>query len=98
MPSIVRPAALAALLCLAGCVGAPAGPVAYAPSPGYGAPPSQGYGAPPPQGYAPANAQQVAYGGRCYAGVYICDLAQGLPVGSQCSCPGLGAPSYGVVR
>ena len=41
---------------------------------------------------------KVALGATCYAGVYTCALPQGLPVGSQCSCPGLGAPSYGNVR
>ena len=105
-----RGAGVAALLGLAGCIGAPAGPVAYAPPPGYAQPPAPGYGQPPgyaqspgysqspASGYAPGPATEVALGGKCYAGFYVCDLAQGLPVGSQCSCPGLGAPSYGVVR
>ncbi len=70
-----RPAALAAILGLAGCVGAPA-PVAYSPAPG----------------------QQVAYSGNCYAGVYSCVLPQQMPLGAPCSCPGLGAPSFGNVR
>ena len=92
---LARPAAILALASLAGCVGAPApGPVVY----------QQGY--PPPQqqsGYAPQQDQaappsQVAYGYTCYAGVYTCTLPQQIPVGSQCSCPGLGAPSYGNVR
>ena len=97
----VRPAAIAALLGLAGCVGAPAaGPIAY--TPGY--PPNPAYGVPgysQGQGYAPpasASPQQVAYSGNCYAGVYQCVLPQGLPLGAPCSCPGLGAPSYGNVR
>jgi hypothetical protein len=34
----------------------------------------------------------------CYAGVYVCRLNVQVPIGSQCSCPGLGAPSYGTVR
>ena len=38
------------------------------------------------------------YGYTCYAGVYVCRLPQQIPVGTQCSCPGLGAPSYGTVR
>ena len=38
------------------------------------------------------------YGYTCYAGVYVCRLPQQLPAGSQCSCPGIGAPSYGTVR
>lgn len=33
----------------------------------------------------------------CYAGVYICPGPTG-PPGSQCSCPGIGAPSYGFTR
>jgi hypothetical protein len=97
----VRPAAVAALLGLAGCVGAPApGPIAY--TPGY--PPNPAYtqpGVSQGQGYAPpaaAPAQQVAYSGNCYAGVYQCVLPQSLPLGAPCSCPGLGAPSYGNVR
>ena len=77
-----RPAACTALLGLAGCVGAPV-PVAY--TPGYALPP----GAP---------VQQVAYSATCYAGVYTCQLPGQLPLGAPCSCPGLGAPSYGNVR
>ncbi len=96
-------AAMAVMVGLSGCVGAPApGPVAY--TPGY-APPvaNPAYVAPgysQGQGYAPPSApvQQVAFGVTCYAGVYTCQLPQQLPVGAQCSCPGLGAPSYGNVR
>lgn len=85
---LVRSAALASLLGLSACVGAAApGPVAY--TPGY-APPNTGTYTPP--------VQNVAYGVTCYAGVYTCQLQQQLPVGAQCSCPGLGAPSYGNVR
>ncbi len=92
MRHIARPAALAALIGLAGCVGAPApGPVSGYP-PAYGQP---AYAQPPGYGGSP---QEVAVGGRCYAGVYTCALPQALPVGAQCSCPGLGAPSYGNVR
>jgi len=75
-----------------------------APPQGYGAPP-QGYdepppeygSAPPPPGYG-APPQANAYGMTCYAGVYICPLAQPGPVGAGCTCPGIGAPSYGMVR
>jgi hypothetical protein len=53
-------------------------------------------------GYAPSQVQQApvaaAYGTTCYAGFYTCALPQTLPVGAQCSCAGLGAPSYGSVR
>lgn len=92
--------AAAGLLALAGCVGAPApGPVSYGspyPAPGYAQPVPPAYAG---SGYAPAAAPtQVALGGRCYAGVYTCELPQALPVGAQCSCPGLGAPSFGNVR
>ncbi len=38
------------------------------------------------------------YGTACYAGFYMCRLPQQAPAGSQCTCPGLGAPSYGTVR
>jgi hypothetical protein len=103
MRRLAFPVALAALCSLSGCIGAPApGPVSYVPDgapPGYAPPgyPPPGYG--PPGGYAqPPAGQQVAFGSTCYAGVYTCALPQALPVGAQCSCPGLGAPSYGNVR
>lgn len=38
------------------------------------------------------------YGYTCYAGVYVCRLPQQLAAGTQCSCPGIGAPSFGSVR
>lgn len=38
------------------------------------------------------------YGYNCYAGFYMCRLPAQYPVGSTCTCPGLGAPSYGTVR
>jgi hypothetical protein len=41
---------------------------------------------------------QSGYGSTCYAGAYVCQLGQQVPLGSQCTCPGLGAPSYGDVR
>jgi hypothetical protein len=82
-------------------------PYAY-PPPAYGqAPPPADQGA-PPQGQAsqapPAQGQtaqgqaQVAYGSMCYAGVYRCAAPNFTPIGETCSCPGLGAPSYGTVR
>lgn len=40
----------------------------------------------------------VPYSAMCYAGVYTCQLPVAGPVGSGCSCPGLGAPSYGQIR
>ncbi len=37
------------------------------------------------------------YGYVCHAGFYQCTLPAQVPLGSRCSCPGLGAPSYGRV-
>lgn len=34
----------------------------------------------------------------CSAGFYVCRMPQQVPLGQQCSCPGLGAPSYGTVQ
>jgi hypothetical protein len=42
--------------------------------------------------------QAPAYASYCAAGVYQCPLPSGTPVGATCSCPGLGAPSYGVAQ
>ncbi|MBB3881778.1 type IV pilus biogenesis protein CpaD/CtpE [Acetobacter oeni] len=36
-------------------------------------------------------------GGTCKAGIYTCQLPLASPVGAPCSCPGLGAASYGKV-
>ena len=36
-------------------------------------------------------------GTTCGAGFYVCQVPPG-PVGSECSCPGIGAPSYGTIR
>jgi hypothetical protein len=72
-------------------------PPAY--PPGYAAPPPPAQ-TPMPQtqsgdtAQTPSN-QPVAYGATCYAGVYTCAAAANTPVGAVCSCPGLGAPSYG---
>ena len=38
------------------------------------------------------------YGYTCYAGVYVCRLPEQIPAGTQCSCPGIGAPSFGTVH
>jgi hypothetical protein len=69
-------------------------PVYYGPPPVAYAPPPVAYDAPPP-GYTPA---PPGYGGTCYAGAYTCAASPNLPPGSQCSCPGIGAPSYGTVQ
>lgn len=47
---------------------------------------------------APEVVQPTGYGATCYAGAYTCQLGAQHPMGSQCSCPGLGAPSFGAVR
>ena len=38
------------------------------------------------------------YGYTCYAGVYVCRLPQQIASGTPCSCPGIGAPSFGTVH
>ena len=75
-------------------------PPVYYPPPAYAAPPpAYAYSpAPPPVEAAPAAGYASGYGATCYAGVYVCQTGQSMPVGSQCSCPGLGARSYGTVR
>lgn len=81
--------ALCALLALGGCYTNPdaIGPMPFAPtSPVLGT-----------AGTAAAG-QVVGYvGTTCKAGFYICQVPPG-PIGSQCACPGLGAPSYGLIR
>lgn len=75
--------ALAALGGLTGCV--------IAPPPVYGT-------ATQPVAVPSGTAEAIPYGATCYAGFYTCALPNSLPIGSGCSCPGLGAPSYGTVR
>jgi len=72
----------------------PPPPVVVAPPPYYAPPPA----VPAPPVTAPPPTAAVPYGSTCFAGVYVCPLARPQPVGSDCSCPGLGAPSYGMVR
>jgi len=43
---------------------------------------------------APASGQ----GTTCYAGAYVCTLSTPGQLGTTCACPGLGAPSYGVIN
>ncbi len=79
---IRRLAFLGTLLLLGGCYVAPG---AIAP-----------FGAPAGTVYAPPRDGEYA-GATCAAGVYVCQVPPG-PLGAQCSCPGLGAPSFGVIR
>lgn len=80
-----RLAPLALLLPLGACYVAPG-----AVSPYPVAEPSGTVYAPPPRG--------AGYlGATCSAGNYTCPVAPG-PLGAQCSCPGLGAPSFGTIR
>ena len=79
-----RLAVLAALLPLGGCYVAPG---AFSP---FGPAETGTVYAPPPRG-------TEYVGTTCAAGNYVCPVAPG-PLGAQCSCPGLGAPSFGVIR
>ena len=78
-------------------------PVAPYPPPYYPPayyPPPYGYPAyaPPPAPAPQMSRADVPYGATCYAGVYTFNAPAQTPVGSGCSCPGLGAPSYGSVQ
>jgi hypothetical protein len=78
-------------------------PYAYPYAYPYGYPPPAAAAAPqssaPAQGSAPQMSQaDTPYGSTCYAGAYVCGAAPQSHVGSVCSCPGIGAPSYGTVR
>ena len=85
-------------------------PPAYYPPPAYAYPPAaapqnQGQYQGQPQNQSQAQDQTqapaagpVAYGAMCYAGPYQCAAPAYTPVGQTCSCPGLGAPSYGSVQ
>ncbi|MBB2204758.1 hypothetical protein [Gluconacetobacter takamatsuzukensis] len=51
------------------------------------------------EAYPPPPGTPIAgYGYLCKAGVYSCHLPMQVPLGAACSCPGLGAPSYGNVH
>ncbi len=56
-----------------------------------------------PQNESKSSAPQMSqantpYGSTCYAGFYTCRAVPQSHVGSGCSCPGIGAPSYGTVQ
>ena len=78
-------------------------PPAYYPPPYY-APGYYGPAYPPPASYAPPPGQEqmseanIPLGTTCYAGVYVCKAPAQSRIDTGCSCPGIGAPSYGVVR
>jgi hypothetical protein len=68
-------------------------PPPYAPPPVVYAPPAESYV--PPSVYAPPGAP----GTTCYAGRYVCPLAQPFAPGSACSCPdNYGRRAYGQAR
>ena len=81
-------------------------PPAYYPPAAYPYTPAPAQGQYQPQAQAGSQttttqtqtSQSVAYGSMCYAGVYNCAAPANTPVGSTCSCPALGAPSYGSVQ
>ncbi len=94
MPTIARLAAGAGLLgMLSGCVGVPTTDQPITSAPYVAAAPA----AATPNAYV-GTTPVVAIGYQCYAGAYICNLPAPGPIGTGCSCPGLGAPSFGVVR
>ncbi len=79
-------------------------PYPYAPGyypPAYPYYPPAGAAAPQaaPQSKAPQMSQaNTPYGSTCYAGIYTCRAVPQSHVGFGCSCPGIGAPSYGSVQ
>ncbi len=51
-----------------------------------------------PAAVPPPGSVAAGYGYTCYAGFYTCTLPAQGPAGAPCSCPGIGAPSYGTIR
>ena len=49
-------------------------------------------------GPTPPGMQVVGYGYTCKAGIYTCKMPTQVPLGNPCSCPGIGAASYGNVH
>jgi hypothetical protein len=77
-------------------------PPAYSYAPGY-YPPGTTYapraaGTAAPQATPQMSQANTPYGSTCYAGIYTCGAAPQSHVGAVCSCPGIGAPSYGSVQ
>ncbi len=74
-------------------------PPAYYYPPTYYGYPAYAPQLPPPAAPAPQMSRADApYGSICRAGFYSCAAPAQTQVGSSCSCPGIGAPSYGSVR
>ena len=71
-------------------------PVVYAPPPVYYPPPPVYYA--PPPGYPAPQSYAATPGRTCFAGSYVCPLAQAYPPGSACSCPTGRGPAYGQAR
>lgn len=75
-------------------------PVVYAPPPYYAAPyyapPPVYY--PPPPGYPAPQSYAAAPGRTCYAGSYVCPLAEAYIPGSACTCPTGRGLAYGQAR
>ncbi|MDI2090275.1 hypothetical protein [Commensalibacter oyaizuii] len=46
----------------------------------------------------PGTESPAGYGSSCKAGMYSCKTPYPVPLGSPCSCPGVGAASYGNVH
>jgi hypothetical protein len=72
-------------------------PPGYVP-PAYYPPAAPAYTPIPQDSQNKASQANAPYGSTCYAGFYVCPAPSSTHVGSGCSCPGLGAPSYGTVR
>ncbi|EHH67288.1 hypothetical protein GMO_22820 [Gluconobacter morbifer G707] len=49
-------------------------------------------------GPIPKGTPVAGYGYTCKAGIYTCKMPTQVPLGAPCSCPGLGAASYGNIH
>ncbi|GAN53592.1 hypothetical protein [Tanticharoenia sakaeratensis] len=49
-------------------------------------------------GPVPPGTPVTGLGYTCKAGIYTCKMPYKVPLGASCSCPGLGAASYGNVH
>jgi len=71
-------------------------PPVYYPPPAYYPPPSAYYA--PPPGYPAPQSYAATPGRTCYAGSYVCPLAEAYTPGSACSCPTGRGLAYGQAR